>query len=110
VHFSPSLPRSGDVADPSTLTGIADGADAVVSTIGVTGHGGDPWTVDNAGNVNPSGYSFDLGTYLAMAKRGVGLVISGGRAQNSPIDGADLASLIRDHFQQLTDQEEAREQ
>ena len=108
MHISPSLPRSGDVADPSTLTGIADGTDAVVATIGVTGHGGDPWAVDDAGNVNPSGYSFDLGTYLA--KRGVALVISGGRAQNSAIDGADLASLIRDHFQQLTDPEEARRQ
>lgn len=144
--------RTGDVTDPSTLTGVADGIDVVVSTIGVTGHGGDPWRVDHAGNlalldatlaagtkrfafvnvlhaeqipadltrakaafaatlrratdqhliVNPSGYFSDLGTYLTMARRGVALVVSGGRAQVSPIDGADLAAVIREQLEKGT--------
>lgn len=40
-----------DVTVPATLAGVADGMDAVVSTIGVTGHGGDPWAVDLRGNL-----------------------------------------------------------
>ncbi|GAA1485337.1 SDR family oxidoreductase [Brachybacterium fresconis] len=141
--------RSADVTDPSTLASIADGVDAVISTIGVTGHGGDPWRVDHAGNlalldaalaadvrrvvfvnvlhaeqipadltraksafaatlrrttdqhliVNPSGYFSDLGAYASMARRGVALVVGGGRARLSPIDGADLAAVIRQQLE-----------
>lgn len=144
--------RTADVTDPSTLTGIADGVDVVISTIGVTGHGGDPWRVDHAGNlalldaalaagtarfafvnvlhaeqipadltraksafaatlrratdqhliVNPSGYFSDLGAYLTMARRGLAVVVSGGKARVSPIDGADLAGVIREQLESGT--------
>src|SRR5690625_3828650 len=52
--------------------------------------------------VNASGCFSDLGTYLTMAKRGVALVISGRRAQISPIDGADLATPIREQLENGT--------
>src|SRR5690625_1750580 len=51
--------------------------------------------------VNASGCFSDLGTYLTMAKRGVALVISGRRAQISPIDGADLATRSEEHTSEL---------
>lgn len=42
---------TADVTDPGSLAGVADGVDAVVSAVGVTGHGGDPWAVDHRGNL-----------------------------------------------------------
>ncbi|MFC7401584.1 SDR family oxidoreductase [Citricoccus sp. GCM10030269] len=42
---------AADVTKPKTLDGVTEGMDAVVSTVGVTGHGGDPWAVDYRGNL-----------------------------------------------------------
>lgn len=42
---------AADVTRPRTLRGAADGMDAVITTIGVTGHGGDPWATDHRGNL-----------------------------------------------------------
>lgn len=42
---------AADVTEPEALRGVADGVDAIVSAVGVTGHGGDPWAVDHRGNL-----------------------------------------------------------
>ncbi|GMA40744.1 NAD(P)H-binding protein [Mobilicoccus caccae] len=41
----------GDVTDPASLRGVADGVDVVVSAIGVTGSTADPWAIDHRGNL-----------------------------------------------------------
>lgn len=54
---APSIPIgscevvTADVTDPASLHEVLDGVNAVVSSVGVTGHAGDPWAVDYRGNL-----------------------------------------------------------
>ncbi len=41
----------GDVVDPTFVAGVAEGVDAVVSALGVTRQGADPWQVDHRANL-----------------------------------------------------------
>lgn len=48
--------------------------------------------------VNPSGYFSDMTDFLAMARKGFGFTVDGGRTKINPIHGADLAAFIVEHL------------
>lgn len=140
----------GEATDPETLKGLCEGADAVVSSIGVRHFHRRPtiWEVDEAANLNllraaesakvpqfvfvsflhadrmrgripvaearervvdamrrspvrgtvlrPTGFFNDMREFLDMARRGRVWLVGDGSARINPVDGEDVADVVRE--------------